>query len=148
MNNQFIKNQKIKFKCQGSSNCCVSRGSIGYVYLSIKDRKRLANYKKKSLTKFLEKFCKMQSNYIILKNKKNSKDCIFLKEKKCSVYNARPEQCRTWPFWPENMNAKSWKKNVVDFCPGINKGKIYSINKINKIIKKDLINNKNIIENK
>ena len=29
----------INFKCQGSSNCCVSRGNYGYVYLSKKDLK-------------------------------------------------------------------------------------------------------------
>ena len=27
----------IKFECQSSGNCCVSRGSYGFVYLSLKD---------------------------------------------------------------------------------------------------------------
>ena len=31
-----------RFECQGSGNCCVSRGSYGYVYLSMTDRKKLA----------------------------------------------------------------------------------------------------------
>ena len=36
-------------------------------------------------------------------------DCVFLKEdpergrKTCSIYPVRPLQCRTWPFWPENL---------------------------------------------
>ena len=32
----------IRFECQGSGNCCVSRGSYGFVYLSKKDIKRLS----------------------------------------------------------------------------------------------------------
>ena len=43
MDNKIFKNG-INFECQGSSKCCISRGSIGYVYLSLKDRKRLAKY--------------------------------------------------------------------------------------------------------
>ena len=31
----------VRFQCQGSSNCCVSRGSYGFVYLSKKDTLRL-----------------------------------------------------------------------------------------------------------
>ncbi|KAJ1484251.1 hypothetical protein T484DRAFT_1948245 [Baffinella frigidus] len=33
--------------------------------------------------------------------------CIFLDEKgACSIYEARPTQCRTYPFWPENMGSR------------------------------------------
>ena len=26
-----------------------------------------------------------------------------LRRKSCSIYGVRPLQCRTWPFWPENL---------------------------------------------
>ena len=32
----------IRFECQGSGNCCVSRGSYGFVYLSETDLKRFS----------------------------------------------------------------------------------------------------------
>ena len=40
------KNYKngIKFKCQSSGNCCISRGSYGFVYLSKNDLKRFAKH--------------------------------------------------------------------------------------------------------
>ena len=38
--NHYLK-KGVKFECQGSSNCCVSRNSYGYVYLSKFDLKRL-----------------------------------------------------------------------------------------------------------
>ena len=37
--------------------------------------------------------------------------CALLDEEKgqCSVYEARPVQCRTWPFWPENLESpEAW----------------------------------------
>ena len=27
-------------------------------------------------------------------------------------------QCRTWPFWPENMSSKAWT-SIAAFCPGV-----------------------------
>lgn len=52
----------------------------------------------------------------------------------CTVYKVRPTQCRTWPFWPETMGAKSWQKDVVQFCPGVNKGRIYTKEEIQAIV--------------
>jgi Fe-S-cluster containining protein len=27
-------------------------------------------------------------------------ECVFLGEAGCTVYEGRPEACRTWPLWP------------------------------------------------
>ena len=47
----------INFKCQGSSNCCVSRESYGYVYLSQKDLIKIAKYLNVSINLFKKKYC-------------------------------------------------------------------------------------------
>ena len=44
------------------------------------------------------------------------------------------------------MNAKTWNKEIVNFCPGIGKGKILSFSKINSKINNDFKNEK-LIEN-
>ena len=125
-----IYEKGIKFKCQGSANCCVSRGSYGFVFLSKKDLSRLVKYFKTTSINFIKNFCLKSDGYIHLKEIKNNGECIFLKNKKCTIYKARPTQCRTWPFWKENMNAKKWNENITKFCPGIGKGKLYSKEKI------------------
>ena len=134
----------IKFQCQESSNCCVSRGSHGFVFLSKKDLTRLAKFFKISLINFNTSYCETTNKFLHLKEIKKNGECIFLKNKKCSVYKSRPTQCRTWPFWPENMNSKTWNKDIINFCPGIGKGKIFSKKKIDKILKIDEINAKEI----
>lgn len=77
-----------------------------------------------STAAFTKKFCQQLHGAWHLTERPDNPDCLFLKNKRCSVYEARPTQCRTWPFWPELMQAKAWKKEVIDFCPGVNKGKV------------------------
>ena len=139
-----IYEKGIKFQCQGSANCCVSRGSHGFVFLSTKDLSRLAKYFNISFEEFRTYYCQSSDGFIHLKEIRKKGECIFLKNKKCNVYKARPTQCRTWPFWPENMHSKIWNKEVVNFCPGINKGKIINKKNIDKILKIDEINAKKI----
>ena len=139
-----IYEKGISFKCQGSANCCVSRGKHGYVFLSKKDLKRLTNYFNHTLEEFKKKFCQTTDGYLHIKEVRNNGDCYFLENKRCSIYKARPTQCRTWPFWPENMKTKIWNNEVLNFCPGIGKGKTINKNKIELLIIEDRKNSKNI----
>ncbi len=92
--------------------------SFGNVYLTLEDRQRMAKVLKISASQFTRKYCEKVGGIYRLKEQKADKSCTFLEEKKCQIYEGRPTQCRTWPFWPEVMGAKLWKKEVADFCPG------------------------------
>ena len=136
----------IKFECQGSGNCCVSRKSYGYVYLSNIDLKRFAKNFNLSICDFKSRYCEITDGYIHLAEKNNyNGNCIFLDDKKCSVYSSRPSQCRTWPFWNENMNAKIWNEDISINCPGIGKGKKIKSDIIKKLLKEDSKNEKSIL---
>ena len=137
----------IRFECQGSGNCCVSRGSYGFVYLSDIDLNRFSKYFKISIKKFKEKYCQITDGFIHLSEKYElNGNCIFLKDRKCSVYNSRPTQCRTWPFWNENMNAKVWNEDIAINCPGIGKGKLIKSKTIERFLKEDLKNEDSILK--
>ena len=60
---------------------------------------------------------------------------MFLKKGRCSVYKARPAQCRTCPFWAENMTPLKWENDVASYCPGIGKGRLYTSREIDDILK-------------
>jgi len=69
----------------------------------------------------------------------NTRDCIFLKkindQKICMIYPVRPNQCRMWPFWSNNLaGADAWNR-AAQKCCGINRGKVYSLEEIEKIRK-------------
>jgi Fe-S-cluster containining protein len=124
----------IQFSCQGSGKCCVSRGAYGFVYLTLQDRQALAKHLKVPTATFTKKYCDRDSNGFWKLNDFTD-SCQFMKGTKCEVYKARPTQCRTWPFWPENMGAKAWAKEVKAFCPGVGKGKVWTASEIEKTLK-------------
>jgi Fe-S-cluster containining protein len=119
----------VRFACQGSGKCCVSHGEFGYVYLTGEDRTNMARVLGLTRSAFTKKYCKKTDGVWHTKDREGSA-CIFLEGKRCSVYEARPMQCRTWPFWPEVMNAKSWAKEVKAFCPGVGKGRLIKADEI------------------
>ena len=120
----------------------MSRGEYGYVYLSLEDRRRMAKFFDLSTAAFTRKYCEKTDDSVHLKEDTSTPECQFLINNKCAVYKARPTQCRTWPFWPEVLNAKAWRKDVVSFCPGINKGRLYSAKEIQKIVEEQMASEK------
>lgn len=133
----------IRFECQGSGKCCTSHGEFGFVFLTLEDRRRFAKHLKISTASFTKKYCAKTSGVFHLIERKDNPDCLFLINKRCSVYEGRPTQCRTWPFWPEVMGAKAWKKEVAEFCPGVGKGKLIPAEKIQKQIDEQVESEKN-----
>ena len=130
MKKQKFWQKGVRFECQGSGKCCLSRGEYGFVYLTDQDSRRMARHLKLSKKDFLQKYGQQTDGHWHLRHPE--KDCEFLKMGRCSVYAARPVQCRTWPFWPENMQAKTWNQEITPFCAGVGKGKIVSPETIQK----------------
>ena len=110
----------IKFSCQTDcGKCCDEPGGI--VYLKPSDAERLASHQEIDIREWLERDCETTiDGRFILKSDESTEICIYLDEnKQCKVYEARPAQCRSFPFWSENLRSdKSWRKTV-DFCPGL-----------------------------
>jgi uncharacterized protein len=127
------KTEGVKFECQGSGNCCLSRGEYGFVFLTREDRKKMAEHLKLSLREFNRKYCDKTKGFFHLKESSERPECLFLEGKRCGIYKVRPTQCRTWPFWPEVMNAKTWNTEVKGFCPGVGKGRIWKPEEIEKL---------------
>lgn len=127
--------QGIRFECQGTGRCCVAHHGHGHVYLTLQDRRRLAAELKCSTRSFTRKYCSKTDGHFHLK--RVTGPCEFLEGKSCSVYEARPAQCRTWPFWPENMNARAWKRDVASFCPGVGKGRLHTPSEIEGLLTQD-----------
>ena len=125
----------IRFECQGTGRCCVSRGGYGYVYLTLEDRRRFARHFKMATQAFTRRYCAKTEGHFHLRQVEGP--CEFLQGKSCGAYEARPAQCRTWPFWPENMNARTWNGEVKAFCPGVGKGRLYSPQEIEELLKQD-----------
>lgn len=120
----------IHFECQhGCSNCCKSGG---VVLISDEDIPRIAKYLKLSQDDFLKRYTKKEGKKTCLTDKEIN-DCIFLENDKCRIYPVRPIQCKTFPFWPQNLKSEKRWHIIMDECPGIGEGKIFSRQDIEEV---------------
>jgi Fe-S-cluster containining protein len=125
----------IRFACQGCGECCRTRGRYGFVYVSLPERRRLARHLRITTRAFTLCFCKKTGGFFHVRSL--GKDCIFLEGNRCRVHTARPDQCRTWPFWPENMTQKTWTRDIVPGCPGIGRGPRIGPRKIQECLRQE-----------
>ncbi len=108
----------LRFKCTGCGKCCT--GSPGYVFLALSDLDRLAQHFSLTPKAFAAKYTYRVDEKISLIDRPGSDHCVFLVDNKCSVYEARPSQCRTFPWWLYFLrDANSWK-DAAERCEGIN----------------------------
>lgn len=142
----------LNFTCSQCGNCCT--GGPGYVWISKQEIIRLGEFLKISPEQVVEQYCRKVGGKFTLDEKRGpggSYDCIFLTEHKvkvrpagsdaeitetrrgCSIYPVRPLQCRTWPFWPENLSSKVVWDRAGKRCHGINNGRRFTIEQIHEI---------------
>jgi len=107
----------LRFKCTGCGKCCT--GSGGYVFLSEMDLIRLADHFSLSVEEFAKQYTRLVDGGHALLDKPNS-DCTFLENNRCSVYEARPVQCKTFPWWIHNLREPEDWKEAATRCEGIN----------------------------
>ena len=59
-------------------------------------------------------------------------ECIFW-DRGCTIYSARPTQCRTFPFWRENLESPATWEAVESECPGAGTGPVYDLVQIGNL---------------
>lgn len=123
----------LNFTCTRCSRCC--RHDSGYVFLSEHDLKRLMAHFGLDRRSFIDRYCVEVdfgfTSRLSLKEQENF-DCVFWKNGGCTVYEARPLQCRAYPFWPQNMDSPGSWEDLKRECPGINVGRHHSREDIEK----------------
>jgi Fe-S-cluster containining protein len=116
----------LRFQCTGCGDCCT--GAPGYVWVNQTEIDALAKRLGMSAAEFERQYVRDVGVRRTLKERRNF-DCVFLdaETRKCTVYEDRPRQCRTWPFWNSNLKSPEAWNHTCDVCPGSGKGKLYSI---------------------
>jgi len=123
----------IRFACRRCGRCCRDGDEPTYVFLHEGDIEPMAEFLEMETVEFTASYLVDEGGFLCLANWEG--DCIFFDEEKgCRVYGARPIQCRTWPFWPENLKKWSWRCEVEELCPGVGKGPLHHLKDINRCL--------------
>lgn len=112
----------LRFGCTRCGRCCTIPG---HVWVDDEEVTRLAERLGLARDEFHRRFLRRVGSRLSL-TEKGRHECIFWSaDAGCSVYEDRPRQCRTFPFWPENVvTPESWEA-VVEDCPGAGEGRLY-----------------------
>ena len=127
----------IRFSCTGSGKCCTIHGDYAYVFVTRSEEKAIAEHRKLTLKQLRSKHTYRPSGQPRSLRFPDGR-CTFVKNNQCTIYEARPQQCRTWPFWKENLDPETWVTDVAAFCPGIGQGRLYTKEEIERIAKSRL----------
>jgi Fe-S-cluster containining protein len=134
-NRMKIKNKRpfyhegLQFECTRCGGCC--SGFPGFVWLSETDVDRLLDHLKIDRSDFIASYSKVVRGFgqpRLSLIEKEEFACIFFDDEPghiCTVYEARPYQCRSYPFWGKNLVSRSEWEKTADFCPGVNRGRTY-----------------------
>jgi uncharacterized protein len=142
MKDPWYKNG-IKFKCKGCGKCCF--GFSGYVWLTSKDIEEISSFLNLSKKEFLKKYTRSIFGRIsLIELPAPTYSCIFLEDKKCTIYKVRPFQCKAYPFWTNNFTSQKSFQEVQKDCMGADEnGDLYSAQEIERLLdlyKKELSN--------
>ena len=110
-----------EFTCifPGCGKCCTGQYA-GAVFVTPSDIEQLAQLLSISVGNFYQEYIRRTEGELRLRMRPGG-DCVFFDRatKRCSVFAARPEQCRTYPFWPEITRSKrAWNAEAKQ-CPGM-----------------------------
>ena len=119
----------LRFQCTQCGNCCT--GAPGYVWVNKAEIEALAAKLAISVPLFEERYVRQVGMRKSLVEYPNG-DCVFFdgQRRTCTVYDARPRQCRSWPFWDSNVRTPEAWEHTCEVCPGSGKGNLVTVEEV------------------
>ena len=126
----------IRFTCTQCGDCC--RGEPGAIIaVSEEELISIADAWRLDPDTFRKMFVREVDKGLSLREKENG-DCIFFEEGRCSIYDVRPMQCRTYPFWLKNLRSPEAWARTCRACEGIGQGRLYDRHEIFAYMDKEM----------
>ena len=120
----------LHFTCTRCGRCCT--GAPGYVWLDKKEIQRIARFLRMPAEEFQKQFCRRVFVRVSLVERANG-DCVFFTPAGCRIYQVRPLQCTSFPFWKQSLKSRADWEALKQRCPGVGEGRLYSPEEIEAI---------------
>ena len=122
----------LRFTCTQCGNCCT--GAPGHTWVSEAEIDALAarlGIDRASFCRTYTKTVWRGGVQLVSLIEKRNHDCVFWAAGVgCTVYEQRPRQCRTWPFWRINLDDRATWDEAARGCPGMNRGAQHDVREI------------------
>ncbi len=108
-------------------------GAPGYVWLQVEEGAAIAAYLGLEVAGFLARYTRKVDGGLSLREETDGRCVLFETDRGCRVYEARPRQCRTWPFWARIVaTPAAWQREAAD-CPGMDSGELVPAAEIERL---------------
>jgi Fe-S-cluster containining protein len=115
----------LRFECTQCGKCCWTRGEYSHVYLTKGDLEALAAAVGLSVAETRKRYT-FRDEHGWTELDFSGGRCVMLDAETnlCTVYESRPTQCRTFPFWPEMIRRGGWTAEAKRICEGVGNGRV------------------------
>lgn len=118
----------LPFACTQCGHCCTTEG---YVWVDRREARAIAEHLELTLEELGRRFLRTVGRRNALTDRSDGA-CVFWDEG-CTIYEARPGQCRTFPFWKENVITETAWLETARSCEGIGGGRLYRQGEIEQL---------------
>ncbi len=123
----------LSFRCTQCGDCCT--GAPGFVWVEPDEVADIAQFRGETPEHVEAVYTRKALGRRSLRERAGG-DCVFFEHGVgCTVYAARPRQCRTWPFWESNLETPADWKRTCEVCPGSGQGQLFSVEEITQRMK-------------
>ncbi|MDA8138834.1 MAG: YkgJ family cysteine cluster protein [Desulfobacteraceae bacterium] len=112
----------LRFECQRCGVCCT--GAPGTIYMGPDEIDLVAGHCQISRQQFIATYLYPFKDSYSLREDDQGR-CLFFNAG-CTIYEVRPLQCRSFPFWFSNLRSPARWARLRQDCPGIGRGRLYS----------------------
>ena len=115
----------LRFTCEAGCGLCCT-GAPGFVCVTAEEIADIAARLGLPADLFARRCLRRVYGKVSLKEQPGG-DCIFLERPAmtCGIYDVRPTQCRTYPFWPEILRSREHWEAEAGVCPGLGAGRLH-----------------------
>ncbi|MFQ5671876.1 MAG: YkgJ family cysteine cluster protein [Nitrospinales bacterium] len=128
---RWWEREPVRFECQPQCfKCCLKPGIVCF---SDADIRRAATFLQCSTTEFKSEYLVKEGDLWLI-DVTEDQPCPFLTLQGCRIHESKPTQCKTYPFWEENLESRNLWKLTALFCPGIGLGSMFPVTAIRKAL--------------
>ena len=115
----------LRFACTGCGDCCRTEG---VVWVDRREIRAIARFLGLDRETFGRRYLRSFGRRLCLTEKPDHA-CVFW-DQGCTIYQVRPRQCSTYPFWSRCLESSAAWRLEAEECEGIGEGDLYSRSEI------------------